>query len=227
MQEQNNNTVQQTIDGMLDTMKSEISAKVTEELASQGVEIVPMDYNCGKEIVKLIDKYQQDIRDIDEKIAYNTATYKESKAKVDNYLLMQEKVDIQNEVVEKLDDTLKKQEMIQQKKIDDIQNSKDYKEAKQKAFSILSLLKDCEIPVSQLMDILSPIVEASDIKSLQIAHTLLQKNPTGAYAIDTAISNINQSLSNTEIRQAISTAKAYVLSGNDNLSFHLLMSRFR
>ena len=227
MQEQNNNTVQQTIDGMLDTMKSEISAKVTEELKSQGVEIVPMDYNCGKEIVRLIDKYQQDIQDIDEKIAYNTATYKESKAKVDNYILMQDKVDIQNEVVEKLDDTLAKQEMIQQRKIDDIQNSKDYKEAKQQAFSILSLLKDCEIPVSQLMDILSPIVEASDIKSLEIAHTLLQKNPTGAYAIDTAIRNIEQTKANSDLKQAIETAKQFVLSDEDNLSFHILMSRYR
>ena len=225
--EQNNNTnvVDKKMDELMEGMKAQISAEVKAELQEKGIEIVPMSYSAGADIVKIVDDYKSQIDEIDKKIEYNEKTYKDSK--VMNFELGLDKKDLKRETLEKLDKTLEKQEMIQQRKIDDIQKSKEYREAKGEALQLLNLLKDCDIPVSQLMDILSPIVEASDTKTLAIAHTLLQKNTTGAFAIDKAISGIEQARANSELKQMINTMKSYIEDGNENLRVFSYFKQYR
>ena len=225
--EQNNNTnvVDKKMDELMEGMKADITKSVTEELASKGIQIVPLDYSAGVDIVRLVDDYKSQIDEIDKKIEYNEKTYKDSK--VMNFELGHDKKDLKRETLEKLDKTLEKQEMIQQRKIDDIQGSKEYKEAKGEALQLLNLLKDCDIPVSQLMDILSPIVEASDTKTLAIAHTLLAKNVSSAFAIDKAISGIEESRANSELKMMIDTMKSYIEDGNENLRVFSYFKQYR
>ena len=225
--EQNNNTnvVDKKMDELMEGMKADITKTVTEELASKGVEVVPMSYSAGADIVKLVDDYKKAIDEIDKKIEYNEKTYKDSK--VMNFELGLDKKDLKRETLEKLDKTLEKQEMIQDRIIKDKQSSKEYKEAKGEALQLLNLLKDCDIPTEQLMDILSPIVEASDTKTLAIAHTLLQKNTTGAFAIDKAISGIEESRANSELKMMINTMKSYIEDGNENLRVFSYFKQYR
>ena len=77
--EQNNNTnvVDKKMDELMEGMKADITKTVTEELASKGIEIVPLDYSAGVDIVKIVDDYQKAIDDIDKKIEYNEKTYKD------------------------------------------------------------------------------------------------------------------------------------------------------
>lgn len=225
--EQNNQQqiVDKKMDELMEGMKADITKTVSEELASKGIEIVPMSYNAGVDIVKIVDDYKKAIDDIDKKIEYNEKTYKDSK--VMNFELGLDKKDLKRETLEKLDKTLEKQEMIQDRIIKDKQSSKEYKEAKGEALQLLNLLKDCEIPTEQLMDILSPIVEASDTKTLAIAHTLLQKNTTGAFAIDKAISGIEESRANSELKMMINTMKSYIEDGNENLRVFSYFKQYR
>lgn len=225
--EQNNQQqiVDKKMDELMEGMKADITKTVSEELASKGIEIVPMSYNAGADIIKLVDDYKKAIDDIDKKIEYNEKTYKDSK--VMNFELGLDKKDLKRETLEKLDKTLEKQEMIQDRIIKDKQSSKEYKEAKGEALQLLNLLKDCEIPTEQLMDILSPIVEASDTKTLAIAHTLLQKNTTGAFAIDKAISGIEESRANSELKMMINTMKSYIEDGNENLRVFSYFKQYR
>ena len=225
--EQNNNTnvVDKKMDELMEGMKAQISAEVKAELQEKGIEVIPMSYDCGADIVKLVDDYKSQIEEIDKKIEYNEKTYKDSK--VMNFELGLDKKDLKRETLEKLDKTLEKQEMIQQRKIDDIQGSKEYKEAKGEALQMLHLLKDCDIPVEQLMDLISPLVEASDTKTLAIAHTLLQKNVSSAFAIDKAISGIEESRANSELKQMINTMKSYIEDGNENLRVFSYFKQYR
>lgn len=225
--EQNNNTnvVDKKIDGMMDTMKAEITESVMEQLANKGVEVVPLDYSAGVDIVKLVDDYQKAIDDIDKKIEYNEKTYKDSR--VMNCELRLDKNDLKRETLEKLDKTLEKQEMIQQRKIDDIQASAEYKEAKGEALQMLHLLKDCDIPTQQLMDLISPLVEASDTKTLAIAHTLLAKNVSSAFAIDKAIKGIDEARANSELKMMIDTMKMYIENGDLNLRVFSYFKQYR
>ena len=225
--EQNNNTnvVDKKMDELMEGMKADITKTVTEELASKGIEIVPMSYSAGSDIVKLVDDYKSQIEEIDKKIEYNEKTYKDSK--VMNFELGLDKKDLKRETLEKLDKTLEKQEMIQQRKIDDIQGSKEYKEAKGEALQMLHLLKDCDIPTEQLLELISPLVEASDTKTLAIAHTLLAKNPSSAFAIDKAIDGIEESRANSELKQMINTMKSYIEDGNENLRVFSYFKQYR
>ena len=227
MEQQQNQqqVVDKKMDELMEGMKADITKTVTEELASKGIQIVPMSYNAGADIVKLVDDYKSQIEEIDKKIEYNEKTYKDSK--VMNFELGLDKKDLKRETLEKLDKTLEKQEMIQQRKIDDIQASKEYKEAKGEALQLLNLLKDCDIPVEQLMDLISPLVEASDTKTLAIAHTLLAKNVSSAFAIDKAIDGIEQARANSELKMMINTMKSYIEDGNENLRVFSYFKQYR
>ena len=225
-QQQNQQQVVDTkVNELMDNMKAQISAEVKAELQEKGIEIVPLDYSAGTEIVKLVDDYKSQIEEIDKKIEYNEKTYKDSK--VMNFELGLDKKDLKRETLEKLDKTLEKQEMIQQRKIDDIQGSQEYKEAKGEALQMLHLLKDCDIPVEQLMDLISPLVEASDTKTLAIAHTLLAKNPSSAFAIDKAISGIDEARANSELKMMINTMKSYIEDGNESLRVFSYFKQYR
>ena len=206
MEQENKQT--QEMDKLMEDMKAQISAEVKAELQEKGIEVIPLDYSAGTEIVKLVDEYKKAIDDIDKKIEYNEKTYKDSK--VMNFELGLDKKDLKRETLEKLDKTLEKQEMIQDRIIKDKQSSKEYKEAKGEALQMLHLLKDCDIPTEQLLELISPLVEASDTKTLAIAHTLLAKNPSSAFAIDKAISGIEQARANSELKMMINTMKSYL-----------------
>ena len=224
-QENKQQIVDKKMDELMEGMKAQISAEVKAELQEKGIEIVPMSYSAGSEIVKLVDDYKKAIEEIDKKIESNEKTYKDSK--VMNFELGLDKKDLKRETLEKLDKTLEKQEMIQQRKIDDIQGSKEYKEAKGEALQMLHLLKDCDIPTEQLLELISPLVEASDTKTLAIAHTLLAKNPSSAFAIDKAISGIEQARANSELKQMINTMKSYIEDGNENLRVFSYFKQYR
>ena len=224
-QENKQQVVDTKVNELMDNMKAQISAEVKAELQEKGIEIVPMSYSAGSEIVKLVDDYKKAIEEIDKKIEYNEKTYKDSR--VMNCELRLDKNDLKRETLEKLDKTLEKQEMIQQRKIDDIQGSKEYKEAKGEALQMLHLLKDCDIPTEQLLELISPLVEASDTKTLAIAHTLLAKNPSSAFAIDKAISGIEQARANSELKMMINTMKSYIEDGNENLRVFSYFKQYR
>ena len=125
--EQNNNTnvVDVKMDELMEGMKAQISAEVKAELQEKGIEIVPMSYDCGAEIVKIVDDYQATIKKIDAEMKHNEETYKADIVKMKNIELQLDKKDALYEANKKLDKTLEKQEMIQQRKIDDIQGSKE------------------------------------------------------------------------------------------------------
>lgn len=206
-------------------MKANIEQTVMEELTNRGISVVPLDYNAGVEIVKLVDDYEKAIKEIDEKIAYNEKTYKDSK--VMNVELGLDKRELKRDTLEKLDKTLEKQQMIQERAIQDKQASKEYKEAKGEALQLLNLLKDCDIPTEQLMELVSPLVEAQDTKTLGIAHTLLQKNANCVHAIDRAIKGIEEVRANSELKQMIDTMKMYLEDGNENLRVFSYFREYR
>ncbi|MDY3948896.1 MAG: hypothetical protein SOZ04_06060 [Bacilli bacterium] len=228
MEEQNNKGTQidTMVDGIVEDMKEQITAEVRAELQSKGVTIIDNDYSGAKEVVKIVDDYNKAKDKIQVEMESNEATYKEDVAKIKNYELHLDLKDLQDDTIEKLDGTIEKAKMLQDRAIKDKQSSKEYLEAKGEALQLLQLLKDVEIPVSQLMDIINPMVEASDVRMLGIAHTLLQNNITGAYAIDRAIDEINISLEQRELHTIVDTMKDYVRTGNDGLSYFAYRQKY-
>ena len=221
-----NNEVNQQIDNTFDQMKAEISQQVMTELASKGIDIIENDYNAGAEVFKLINSYNATMGDIEAQINKNNEQYKESVARVKNYELHLDKQDLKKETLDKLDSILVKQQIAYEQQIKDKQADPLYKEAKNEAFGVLNLLKDCEIPVNKLLEVINPMVEASDVKALEIAQILLQKNNMASYAIDSAIKGISDMATNGDLVTMVNTMKDYVSTGNDGLSYFAYMSRY-
>ena len=222
-----NNEVNNEINNTFEQIKTEISQQVMSELASKNIDVIARDYDAGAEVAKLINSYNATINDIETQIDQNNQKYKESVARVKNYELHLDKQELKQDTINKLDSILAKQQMAYEQQIKDKQADPLYKEAKTEAFGVLNLLKDCEIPTNKLMEILSPMVEASDTKALEIAQILLQKNNMASYAIDSAIKGINDMATNGDLVTMVNTMRDYVTTGNDGLSYFAYMSRYQ
>ena len=222
-----NNEVNNEINNTFEQIKTEISQQVMTELASKNIDVIAKDYDSGAEVAKLINSYNATINDIEAQIDQNNEKYKESVARVKNYELHLDKQDLKKDTIDKLDSILAKQQIAYEQQVRDKQADPLYKEAKTEAFSILNLLKDCDIPVNKLLEVINPMVEASDVKALEIAQILLQKNNMASYAIESAIKGIDDLATNGDLVTMVNTMKDYVTTNNDGLSYFAYMSRYK
>ena len=222
-----NNNINEKIDNSFEQMKAEVTQQVMEELASRNVDIIQKDYDAGAEVFKLINAYNATMENIEAQINANNEQYKESVARVKNYELHLDKQDIKNETLDKLDSILEKQQMVYEQEVKEKQASPQYKEAKTEVFGLLNLLKDCDIEMGKLLEIIDPLVAASDIKALEIAGILLQKNQMAAYAIDSAIKSVSDMAANNDLAAMVKTMKDYVSTGADGLSYFAWMARYQ
>lgn len=215
------------MDNEFEALKQEIAREVRDELLSHNIEIIDDNYNAEQNVVNIITKYNADKQAIESKIAYNYDTYKTDKAEVENYCLRLDLQELKAETLQKLDEVAEKQAFIFEKHVQDAQSDPNYAQAKGEALNILSLLKGCNIPVSQLMDIISPMVSAYDTRALGICATLLQDNFSAKYAIDNAIAEIQDLRTNSELNYAIDTMKQYVTTNQDGLAYFSVMSKYK
>ena len=224
-QQQNQQVVDKEIDGMMEGMKAQITESVMEQLANKGVEVVPMDYSAGANIVKLVDDYKSKIEEIDKKIEYNEKTYKD--CKVMNCELRLDKNDLKRETLEKLDDTLAKQEMVHNQEIEKIRNSQEYKDNRAENLQLLSMLKGCDVPTEQMLDLIGDMCKAEDMKVLGVVKTMFGDNAKASFTIDKAIDGIEQARANSQLKMMIDTMKRFVEDGNENLRVFSYFKQYR
>lgn len=220
--ENSQNTEQQ-----FESLKQDIAREVREQLLSQNVTVIDDNYNAEQNVVDIINKYNTDKQAIEDAIKYNYDTYKQDKAEVENYCLRLDLQELKAETISELDKVAEKQAFIFEKQVQDAQADPNYAQAKGEALNILALLKGCDIPVSQLMQIISPMINAYDTRTLGICSTLLQDNFSASYAIENAISGIEDMRTNSELNYAIDTMKQYVTTNQDGLAYFSIMSKYK
>ena len=210
-----------------ETLKQEIARDVREELLNQNIEVIDDNYNAEQNVVDIINKYNTDKQAIEDKIKYNYDTFRSDKAEVENYCLRLDLQELKADTLEALDEVAEKQAIVFEQQVRDAQTDPNYAQAKGEALNILALLKGCEIPTAQLMDIISPMVSAYDTKALGICATLLQDNFSASYAIENAISGIEDLRTNSNLNYAIDTMKQYVTTNQDGLAYFSVMSKHK
>ena len=219
--ENSQNTEQQ-----FESLKQDIAREVREELLNHNIEIVDDNYNAEQNVVDIINKYNTEKQNIEDAIAYNYDTYKTDKAEVENYCLRLDLQELKAETLDKLDKVAEKQAFIFEEQVKAAQMDPKYAQAKGEVFNILSLLRGCQIPTSQLMDIISPMVSAYDTRALGICSTLLQDNFSAKFAVDNAINGIEDLRTNSELNYAIDTMKQYVTTNQDGLAYFSIMAKY-
>ena len=226
-QENKQQIVDKKMDAMMEQMKADITKTVTEELANKGIQIVPLDYSAGSEIVKIVDEYQATIKKIDAEMKHNEETYKADIVKMKNIELQLDKKDALYEANKKLDDTLAKQEMIHNQEIEKIRNSQEYKDNRAENLQLLSMLKGCDVPTEQMLDLIGDMCKAEDMKVLGVVKTMFGDNVKASFTIDKAISGIEESRANSELKMMINTMKSYIQDGNENLRVFAYFKQYR
>ena len=219
--ENSQNTEQQ-----FEQLKTDIAREVRDQLLSQNVTIIEDNYNAEQDVVDIINKFNADKQAIESKIAYNYDTFRSDKAEVENYCLRLDLQELKAETLDKLDEVAEKQAFIFEKQVQEAQMDPNYAQAKGEALNILSLLKGCEIPVSQLMDIISPMVSAYDTRALGICATLLQDNFSASYTIESAIKGIEDLRTNSNLNYVIDTMRQYVTTNQDGLAYFSVMAKY-
>ena len=220
--ENSQNTEQQ-----FEELKADITREVREQLLCQNVTVIDDNYNAEQNVVDIINKFNADKQAIEDKIKYNYDTFRSDKAEVENYCLRLDLQELKAETLDKLDEVAEKQAFIFEKQVQEAQADPNYAQAKGEALNILALLKGCDIPVSQLMDIISPMVSAYDTRALGICATLLQDNFSASYTIESAIGTIEDLRTNSELNYAINTMKQYINTGEDGLAYFSIMSKYK
>ena len=93
---------------------------------------------------------------------------------------------------------------------------------------MLSLIKDAkDIPIETLMDLIEPLVNAQDVKTLGIAKVMLQGNALASHTLAQTIDGINIANENRELRNAIDIFKRYLQDGKETLTVFNYMKKFR
>lgn len=209
-----------------ESLKQDIAREVREQLLNHNIEVIDDNYSGEQNVVDIINKYNTDKQAIEDAIKYNYDTYKTDKAEVENYCLRLDLQELKAETLDKLDKVAEKQAFIFEKQVRKAQTDPNYAQAKGEVLNILALLKGCEIPTAQLMDIISPMVSAYDTKALGICATLLQDNFSAKYTIENAISGIEDMRTNSNLNYAIDTMKQYVTTNQDGLAYFSIMSKY-
>lgn len=212
----------------MEKRRAEITEEVKDMLKEKGIEVLPVDYDAGAEMVAIVDQYFETIERINAEIKHNLERYSNSVAKEKNIHLNLDAKDELYEANKKLDDIVKKQEKIQQMKIENAQADPKYKEQKMESIQMLNMLKDVkDIPNEMLVDLISPMVNAQDVKTLEIAKVMLQGNKLASHTLTQTIDGINEALDNTELKQCIETMKTYLKTGEENFSVFSLKSKYQ
>lgn len=213
-----NNNIENQINEIYDSIATEVAEKVKTDLTGR-VTVIPTGYSPEKDVVGIIQQYNEQRDKIAKEVEYNNSTYKEDVAKIKNYEAKLDLQDLKEETLRKLTDVTVKAEKDYMDKITKLQKSQEYREAKAEAFQLLSLLKDSEIPVTKLMEIASPLIETHDLKSLEICEILLQNNSTAKYAINTAMNEIKSASEHVELNTMISTMTKHITDGSEGLDY--------
>ena len=221
------NNINTQIDNTFEAMKAEIAQEVGTLLASKGVQIIDNNYDASSSVVKLMQKYNEGMDNIDQQIKHNNEIFKEDKARIENYHLHLDRDDLKRDTLAELDNIVAKQEYLHQQQVKNKQADPNYHQAKGEMLNVLSLLAKCDIPIDQLMDILSVSIEAEDVRTLRIAHTLLQGNKVASYAIERALDGITDISANNDLMQMTETMKDYVNTGNDGLAYWAWINRYK
>ena len=225
MMENNNTNVDVQIEGMLEQMKADISKQVKQELQGKGITIIDNSYDGFKDVKKLMDTYESKIEKIQAEIKHNEETYSENVCKVKNYELHLDLKEAKDDTMKALDETIEKTKKLQDRAIKDKQADPKYKEAKNEAMNIISLLASKDIPMDILMDVLDDVISASDIKTLNICKVLLQDNDMASYTLERAIDEIRIAGENRELNAMVEVMKRYIEVGDNELSVMLWKNR--
>ena len=208
-------------------VKDRISDEVRAELNNMGYRILEADEIGSRDMCRLVNNFKNKLIEHDTEAERIKGRYSDTVAESKLNVL---EADFRYDKESLAEDIDKIIEQDQQRRINEaerLQADKEYKATKKESIEMLCLLRGAGVDItdSVFLDTIEPLIEAKDIKSLEVAK-LLAGNKVNEYLVEKATDNINAYFNNDELRQFGASAKQFIATGEAELTLSLYMNKF-
>ena len=208
-------------------VKDRISDEVRAELNNMGYRILEADEVGSRDMCQLINKFKNKLIEHDTEAERIKGRYSDTVAESKLNVLEADFRYDKESLAEDIDKIIAEDRDRRLAEAEKLQNTKDYKTSKKESIEMLCLLRGAGVDItdSVFLDTIEPLIEAKDIKSLEVAK-LLAGNKVNEYLVEKATDNINAYFNNDELRQFGASAKQFIATGEAELTLSLYMNRF-
>ena len=208
-------------------VKEQISLEVKQELSKMGYKLLNQDEVGGRDMCRLVNNFKNKLIEHDTEAERIKGRYSDTVAESKLNVLEADFRYDKESLVGDIDKIIEQDQQRRLAEAEKLQSTKDYKADKKEAIEMLCLLRGAGVDISDsvFMDTIAPLVEAKDIKSLEVAK-LLAGNKVNEYLVDKATDNINAYFNNEELRQFGDSAKQFILNNEAELTLSLHMAKY-
>ena len=208
-------------------VKERIADEVRAELSNLGYKLLDQDQVGGHEMCKLVTSYKNKLIDHDKEVDRIKQRYSEEVAASKLNILEADFRYDKESLVEDIDKIIAEDSQRRLAEAEKLQNTKEYRTSKKEAIQMLCMLRGANVDISDsvFMDTIALLVEAKDIKGLEIAR-LLGGNKVNEYLVDKSVDTINNYFANSDLAAFGQSAKEFINTGQAELTLSLYMNRF-
>ena len=208
-----------------EAVRTDVFNAVKDQIEAAGGKVVDTKYNAAAEIKKLTDRAVDLKLKADHDIAYNNQRYSPevatSKNNVVTYMLQTELRDMSMEVEQILEKDKEAKETAIKKGLAD----ERYVAARKDIIALATSIKDVELDIQLLQEIISPIVEHQDRTYLKLLKAIIKDN-TSKYVIQASLDAIEDVETNSLMSKYAAYAKDFILTGGSELSMQMYQDYF-
>ena len=208
-------------------VKERITDEVKAELNNMGYKLLNQEDVGSRDMCRLIGKFKDKLIEYDAEVERINGRYKEEVASSKLAVLEQDFRYDKQDFEQQVDKIIEQDRDRRLAEAERLQATKDYKADKKEAIEMLCLLRGAGVDItdSVFLDTIEPLIEAKDIKGLEVIR-LLAGNKVNEYLVDKATDNINNYFNNQELRQFGASAKQFINTGEAELTLSLYMAKF-
>lgn len=208
-------------------VKEQISQEVRAELNNMGYRILEADEIGSRDLCRLVNNFKNKLIEHDTEAERIKGRYSDTVAESKLNVLEQDFRYDKQDFEQQVDKIIEQDRDRRLAEAEKLQNTKDYKADKKEAIEMLCLLRGAGVDItdSVFLDTIEPLIEAKDIKGLEVIR-LLAGNKVNEYLVDRATDNINNYFNNEELRQFGASAKQFIATGEAELTLSLYMNKF-
>lgn len=220
----NTNTNTEIVDSKL---QEEITKDVIAELQAVGIRVVPNRFEPMKKAYELVKKYQQlevnhtkEVERIQSRYSNQVASEKLAVLNVDHGY------DVQG-LIEDLKTIEQEDISYKHKHYESLQKVSTYKEAKSQALEIVNMLKGVKgVPSEYILEILEPVIEVADTKTLELCKYLTGANTEIGRHIDLKLQQVSRALNTSEISPYLSSIEHFFRTNDADVLMFQFMSLY-
>ena len=195
-----------------EAVRQQIEAEVMTELETQNIKVIPNHYSWEQHILDIVKEFDTLKAKYDKEVAYNKDRYSEKVAsELNRHLTNDYNLEV-DELYRRLNDVSETDKRWRMHHVEKMQQAEEYQVAKQMAFQEVGYLKEIkDIPIDLLQDIVSPCINAYDVRSLRIMSVMLgAENTIPGRVVGRAVQDVTSKLNATDSEPFIQGARNYM-----------------